>query len=144
MYRYRKSSKFFIVIQLLSCVRLCDTMGCSMPGFLVLHYLLEFAQTHVHWVNYAIQPSHPLSPPPPSAFNAHPHVLASKVSSTFYQNNTASSLESFFSFTTFRKNTRSSLAWCPQLVLGKLSGLALILSWSNRTEVINCCWVSTT
>ena len=48
MYRYRKSSKFFIVIQLLSCVRLCDTMGCSMPGFLVLHYLLEFAQTHVH------------------------------------------------------------------------------------------------
>ena len=35
-------------------------MDCSMPGFLVLHYLPEFAQTHVHWVSDAIQPSHPL------------------------------------------------------------------------------------
>ena len=33
-----------------------------MPGFPVLHYLLEYAQTHVHWVGDAIQPSHPLSP----------------------------------------------------------------------------------
>ena len=33
---------------------------CSMPGFPVLHYLPELAQTHVHWVNDAIQPSHPL------------------------------------------------------------------------------------
>ena len=32
-------------------------------GFHVLHYLLEFAQTHVHWVGDALQPSHPLSPP---------------------------------------------------------------------------------
>ena len=35
----------------------------SMPGFPVLHYLPELAQTHVHWVGDAIQPSHPLSPP---------------------------------------------------------------------------------
>ena len=33
-----------------------------MPGFPVLHYLLEFAQTHVHSVDGAIQPSHPLLP----------------------------------------------------------------------------------
>ena len=33
-------------------------MDCSMPGFPVLHYLSEFAQTHVHWVDDAIQPSH--------------------------------------------------------------------------------------
>ena len=31
-----------------SCPTLCDPMDCSMPGFPVLHYLLEFAQTHVH------------------------------------------------------------------------------------------------
>ena len=37
-------------------------MDCSTPGFLVLHYLPEFAQTHVHWAGDAIQPSHPLSP----------------------------------------------------------------------------------
>ena len=38
-----------VVIHSLSCVfTLCDPMNCSMPGLLVLHYLLEFAQTHVH------------------------------------------------------------------------------------------------
>ena len=36
-------------------------MDCSMPGFSVLHHLLELAQTHVHWVSDTIQPSHPLS-----------------------------------------------------------------------------------
>ena len=41
---------------------ICDTMDCSMPGLSVHHYLPEFAQTHVHWVSDAIQPSHPLSP----------------------------------------------------------------------------------
>ena len=37
-------------------------MNCSMPGFSVFYYLPEFAQTHVHWVSDAIQPSCPLSP----------------------------------------------------------------------------------
>ena len=37
-----------------------DTRDCSTPGFPVLHYLPEFAQTHVHWVGDTIQPSHPL------------------------------------------------------------------------------------
>ena len=31
-----------------SCPTLCDPMECSKPGFPVLHYLLEFAQVHVH------------------------------------------------------------------------------------------------
>ena len=39
---------FFIVVQSLSGVRLCDSMDCSTPGFPDLHYLLEFAQPHVH------------------------------------------------------------------------------------------------
>ena len=40
-------------------------MDCSfpVPGFPVLHYLPEFAQTHVHWVNDPVQPPHPLSSP---------------------------------------------------------------------------------
>ena len=45
-----------------SCPTLCNPMDCSMPGFRVLHYLLEFVQTRVHWVGDALQPSHPLSP----------------------------------------------------------------------------------
>ena len=45
-----------------SCLTLCSLMDCSLPGFLVLHCLPEFAQSHVHWVSNAIQPLHPLSP----------------------------------------------------------------------------------
>ena len=43
-------------------------MNCSMPGFPVHDQLLEFGQTHVHWVGDTIQPSHPLLSPLPSAF----------------------------------------------------------------------------
>ena len=52
-----------------SCLTLCDPMDCSMPGFPVHHQLLELAQTHVHRVSDAIQPSHPRSSPSPPAFN---------------------------------------------------------------------------
>ena len=38
------------VVQLLSFVRLCNTMNCSMPGFPVLHHLLEFTRIHIHGV----------------------------------------------------------------------------------------------
>ena len=48
-------------------------MDCSTPGFPVLHCLPEFAQTHVHWVSDAIQPSHPLSPLSPPALNLSQH-----------------------------------------------------------------------
>ena len=51
------------------CSTLCDPMDCSMPGFPVLCYLLEFAQTQVHWISDAIQPSHPLSSPSSPALN---------------------------------------------------------------------------
>ena len=47
--------------------------GCSTLGFPVLHYLLEFVQTHAHWVDDAIQPSHSLSPPSPPALNLSQH-----------------------------------------------------------------------
>ena len=46
-----------------SCPTLCDPMDCSTPGFPVHHQLLELAQTHIHRVGDAIQPSRPLSSP---------------------------------------------------------------------------------
>ena len=46
-------------------------MDCSMLGLPVYHQLLEFSQTHVHWVSDDIQPSHLLSSP--SAFNLSQH-----------------------------------------------------------------------
>ena len=57
----------------LSCVWLCNPMDCSTPSFPVHHQLLELAQTHVHWVGDAIQPSHSLSSPSPPAFNLFQH-----------------------------------------------------------------------
>ena len=55
-----------------SCLTLCNPMDCSTPGFFSLHHLPKLAQTHVHWVSDAIQPSHPLSSPSP-AFNLSQH-----------------------------------------------------------------------
>ena len=56
-----------------SCLTLCNPMNCTTPGFPVLHCLLELAQTHVHWIGDAIQPSYPLSPASPPALNLSQH-----------------------------------------------------------------------
>ena len=53
---------------------LCDPMDCSTPGLPVHHQLPELAQTHVHWVGDAIQPSHLLSSPSLSTFNLSHHL----------------------------------------------------------------------
>jgi len=63
-----------------SCLTLCDPMDCSMPGLPVYHQLLELAQTHVHRVSDATQPSHPLSSPSPPAFNLSQHQVFSNES----------------------------------------------------------------
>ena len=60
-------SKFRSVTQL--CLTLWDPMDYSTPGFPVHHQILELAQTHLHWVSDAIQPSYPLLSPSPPAFN---------------------------------------------------------------------------
>ena len=52
----------------------CNPMNCSMPGITVLRYLLDFAQTHVHWFSDAIQPSHCLSSSSPPALNLSQHL----------------------------------------------------------------------
>ena len=56
-----------------SCLTLCDPMNRSMPGLPVHHQLLEFTQTHAHWVSDAIQLSHPLLSPSPPAPNPSQH-----------------------------------------------------------------------
>ena len=70
-----------------SCPALCNPMDCSTPGFPVLHYLPEFAQTFIHGVG-DIQPSHPLSPPSPPTLNlSHHQGLFQWVSSVKIHNN---------------------------------------------------------
>ena len=55
-----------------SCLFLCYPMDFSMPDFPVHHQLPELTQTHIHRVGDAIQPSHPLPSPSPTAFNFFP------------------------------------------------------------------------
>ena len=68
-----------------SCLTLCDPMECSTPGFPVHHQLPELAQTHVHQVSDAIQPSHPLLSPSSPAFNLSQHQGLSQWVSFLHQ-----------------------------------------------------------
>ena len=66
-----------------SCLTLCNPMNHSTSGLPFHHQLLEFTETHVHRVNDAIQPSHPLSSPSPPAPNPSQHQsLFQRVSSS--------------------------------------------------------------
>ena len=60
-------------------------MDCSTPGFPIYHQHLELAQTHVHRVGDAIQPSHPLSSPSPLAFSLGQHKGLSQWVSSSHQ-----------------------------------------------------------
>ena len=66
-----KRLQFSSVTQL--CLTICDPMDGSTPGFPILHHLPELAQTYDYWVGDAIQPSDPLSPPSPPAFDFSQH-----------------------------------------------------------------------
>ena len=57
----QSKSQFSSVAQ--SCLTLCEPMNRSTPGLPVHHQLLESTQTHVHRVDDAILPSHPLLSP---------------------------------------------------------------------------------
>ena len=62
------------------CLTLCNPMNCKTTGFPVLHFLPEFAQTHVHWFGDAIETSRPLLPPSLLVLNLSQHrVLSSEL-----------------------------------------------------------------
>ena len=69
--RSYSSLQFSSVAQL--CPTLCHPMNRSTPGLPVHHQLLESTQTHVHRVDDAIQPSHPLLSPSSPALNLSQH-----------------------------------------------------------------------
>ena len=103
----------------LSCLTLCDPMNCSMSGFPVLHHLLEFAQTHVHRVGDAIQPSHPLPPLSPSASS----ISFFPVSQLFTSG--GQSIGDSASASVFSKNTQG---WFPLGLTGLISLMSKGLS----------------
>ena len=105
--RYKLLVQFSSVTQ--SCLTLCDPMNRSKPGLPVRHQLLEFTQTHVHWVGNATQPSHPLSSPSPPALNLSQHQgLFQWVSSS---HEVAKVLEFQLQYQSFQWTPRTDLLW---------------------------------
>ena len=150
-----------------SCPTLWDLVDCSTPGFPVLHYLLEFAQTHVHWVGDAIQQSHPLLSPSPPAFSlSQPFPMsqlfvhqggqtigASASASVLPMNNQgwiplgltswisllSKGLSGVFSSTTIEKH---QFFWCSALFMVQLSCPYLKKKKKNKTQQAFQEWLS--
>ena len=56
-----------------SCLTLWSPVDCGTSGSSVFHYLPEFDQIHVHWVDDAIKLFHPMPPSSPFVFNLSKH-----------------------------------------------------------------------
>ena len=87
-----------------SCPTLWDPMNRSTPGLHVHRQLPEYTQTHVHWVSDAIQPSHPLSSPSPTAPNPSSNSLLQWVNSS---HEVAKVLEFQLQHHSFQRNPRA-------------------------------------
>ena len=130
-------SKANALLLLLSHVWLFVTpWTASTPGFLVLHYLLELAQTHAHWVGDAIQPFHPLSPPSPPALSLYQHQGFFNESALLFasggQSTGASASDSFLPVSIFRVDFLSDLlVWFPCRLT---NGLWQFESWNVKIK----------
>ena len=87
--------------------------------------LLEFTQTHVHWVSDAIQPSHPLSAPSPPALNLSQHQRLFKWVSSSHQ--VAKVLEFQLQHQSFQWTLRTPLGWTGWISL-QSKGLSKVFS----------------
>ena len=103
-----------------SCPTHCDPRDCSTPGLLVRHQLPESTQTHIHRVSDAIQPSHPLSPPSPPAFNLSQYQGLFQWVSASYQG--AKILEFQLQYQSFQWIVRTDFLWMDWLDLFAVQG----------------------
>ena len=110
-------------------------MDCGTPDFPVHHQLLELAQTHIHQVGVAIQPSHPLSSPPPPAF--YPRIGVFSKESVLCKRGTK-----YWSFSTSPSNEYSGLISfrIDRLHLLAVQGTlkSLLQYHSLKTPVLQC------
>ena len=121
-------------VESLSRIRLCNPMNHSTPGLPIHHKLPEFTQTHAHWVDDAIQSSHPLSSPSLPAPNSSQHQgLFQRVNSSHEM---AKVLEfqlqhQSFQWTSFRMDWLDLLA-----VQGTL--MSLLQHHSSKSSIFRC------
>ena len=117
-----------------SCPTLCNSIICGTSGFPVLYYLPEFAQTHVHWVTNAVQPSHPLLSPSPPAFNLSQHQSL-PMNRLF--TSSGQSIGALASASVLSMNVQS---WFPLGLIGLISlqskGLSSLLQHSLKASIL--------
>ena len=113
-----------------SCLTLCNPMDYNTPGLPVHHQLLEFTQSHVHWVGDAIQPSHPLSSPSPPAFNLSQHQGLLKCVNSLHQISASTSALPM-NISSFRMDWLDLLA-----VQGTLK--SLLQQHSSKASILRC------
>ena len=131
-----------------SFAKLCPTLSnpnCSTPGFTVLHYLLEFAQTHVHWVIDAIQPSHPLSPTSPPALNLSQHQdlfqwvgSSHKVAKVLVLQLQHQSFQPYWGLISFRINWFDTGVGCHSLLHGTFPTQGSNLGLPHCKQILSC------
>ena len=109
------------------CLTLCNSMGCRTPGFPVHHQLLELAQTHVHQVSDAIQPSHPLSTPSPSTYQSFPASRSFPMSQFFASGGQSSGVSASASVLSMNIQDRFPLGWTGWISL-QSKGLSRVFS----------------
>ena len=86
-------------------------MSCSMLGLPIHHQLLESTQTHVHSVDDAIQPSHPLLSPSPPALNLSQHQGFFQMSQLFASSGHSTGVSASTSFLPKKFQDWSPLGW---------------------------------
>ena len=111
-------------------------MDCSMPSFPVLHYLLEFAQTQVHWVSDANQPSHPLSSSSPPAFNLS-QSGSIPVSQFFTLGGQSIGVSASASVLPMNIQDWFPLGWTVWISL-QSKGLSRVLHHSSKASILRC------
>ena len=117
---------------------LCGPIACSTPGFPVLHHLPELAQTHVHRVGDAIQPSHPLSSPSPLTFILSQYQgLFQCVSSSLKVDK---GLELQLQHQSFQWISRTDFPWMDWLDLLAVQGTlkSLLQHHSSKAPILHC------
>ena len=125
----------FSSVQSLICVRLCDTMDCSMPGLPVHHQLLELTQIHVYRVRDDIQPSHPLLSPSPPAFNLAQHQGLSQWVSSLHQ--VAKGASASVLPMNIQKRISITIDWFDLLIVQR-TRKSIFQHHSSKTSVLQC------
>ena len=111
-------------------------MDCTMPGFPVHHQLPELAQTRVHWVSDAIQPSHPLSSPFPPALNLFQHQGLFQWVSSSHQVAKVLGVSALASVLPMNTQDWSPLGWTSWI---SLQSKGLLRVFSNTTVLNSYC-----